>query len=107
MQVDELFFQELGLGDVSAERKAELTQQLNELAEQQLSLILAERLTDEQLEHFNELADAEGDNVALAYLQDILTDYDQLVIEQTQQVKQAFINDMNMLLESEKKTPKT
>jgi hypothetical protein len=99
MQLDDSFFASIGLSDISAERKTELTQQLVDLTQNQIALVLAERLTDEQLERFNTLSDSDGDEAAVAYIEEVMPDYQQVVQEQAASVKEAFVQDMTMLLD--------
>lgn len=99
MKYDEEFFAAVGLSSASEERKQQLGEQLAELTQNRLAIVLADNLSDEQLEEFDNIADEKGDAEALAYIQSILPNYDELVATEVAAVKQAFIDDMNMLLE--------
>ena len=103
MEFDDAFFNDIGLEQLSAERKREVGEQLVELTQNRVAAVLSERLSDEELERFEEIADKEGDDASVEYMERVVPDYTEIVSEQAQAVKQDFVNDMQTLLDEVKR----
>ena len=106
MNIDEQLLDQIGLSNIDQSRKQELTKQLGDLIQNQLALTLADRLDDEQLKKFEEVLEKEGEEAAMDYVTGIVPDYPQVVAEQVISVKQAFVNDMQMLLDHSEQNKK-
>jgi hypothetical protein len=97
--LDDNFFESIGLKGIGEEQKAEITQQLTELTQNRLAMVIAEQLSEEALKQFNDIADNEGDEAAEAFLEQAIPGYEELVFEEVLAVKQAFVDDMQTLLD--------
>ncbi len=92
------FFADLGLASASPETKTKLTQQLGDLTQQRLSLRLADELSDEQLDKYEEISSSQGDNAAHDYVRSQLPHFDQIVNEVAAEVKTEFVANLSELL---------
>jgi hypothetical protein len=95
MQFDDQFFQAIGLGSASDEDRAKMVSKLAELVQGRVAAQLSELLTDDQLEHFDKLLDSEGDDAALAYVEQVYPQYPQLLQQEIDHVKQQFVADVH------------
>lgn len=98
MQFDDQFFQDIGLSSASDEDRAEMVDKLAELVQGRVALKLSELLTDEQLDHFDTLLDSNDDDAALAYVQEVYPQYNQLLQDEVNAVKQEFAGDVKQVM---------
>lgn len=100
--LDEQFFTSIGMADAPAEQKKQISDELVELIQNRLTVALAEALTDEQMQAVNDLIEAGKDDEAEAYIDKAYPGYDDLVASEIEEVKAAFVADMNQLLDQPK-----
>jgi hypothetical protein len=105
MQFDDQFFQAIGLGSASDEDRADMINKLAELVQGRVALKLTDVLTEEQLDHFDKLLDSDDDEAALAYVQQVYPQYNQLLQSEVEAVKQEFAGDVQQVMDELKPPP--
>jgi len=105
VQFDEQFFQDIGLGSASDEERAEMVNKLAELIQSRVALKLSEVLNDEQLQHFDKLIESEGDDAAMAYVEQTYPGYPELLQGEIEAVKREFAGDVQQVMDELKQPP--
>jgi hypothetical protein len=100
------FFADLGLTNVDPETKQKLTKQLGDLTQQRLSLRLADELSDEQLDKFEEISSSKGEEASFDYVREQLPNFDQIVNQVAAEVKTEFAANLSDLLSVEDESNK-
>lgn len=95
MQFDDQFFAAIGMADAPAEDKQNMAMQLAELVQNRLAVRLGEVLNDEQAEHFANLLDADKEEEAFAYLEQVCPQYSELAAEEVDRVRQELLSDID------------
>ncbi|HUC19962.1 MAG TPA: DUF5663 domain-containing protein, partial [Candidatus Polarisedimenticolaceae bacterium] len=88
------FFNSVGLRGATDEQKAKLTEQLTQIVQNRMAAKLVQVLTVEELEHFDNLLEEQGDDPAYDYLLGIFPDYPDLLNEEVVRVKAALSQDV-------------
>jgi hypothetical protein len=105
VQFDEQFFHDIGLGSASDEERAKMVGKLTELVQDRVAAKLSDMLTEEQLAHFDKLLDTESDDVALAYVEQVYPQYQELLQLEIDTVKQQFVADVHEAVANMHKQP--
>lgn len=92
LKLDYKLLDDIGLADLSPADKDSLLAGLYEQLELRVGTVIARQLSDDQLDEFEKLIDAEKQQEALAWLQANYPDYKQVVAEElkklTEELKQ-------------------
>lgn len=93
VKIDDDFLAGLGLGDLSEEDKQAFVLHLQEELEMRVGEILADRLTDEQLDEFGEIVESDNPEAAGTWLQENAPGYEQVVLDELEKLRQEIIQN--------------
>lgn len=108
VQLDDTFLNDLGLGGASDAQKQEFIQRVLETLELRVGTRLAEELSDEQLEQFEELTPNEHDseevvshkqNQMVDWLKTNHPDYNQVIAEELDKLKRELSSSLTTILD--------
>lgn len=98
MQLDNQFLQDVGLGGMPDDQKQAFLQHLYEELELRVGTRLSEGMSNEQLEEFEKLIDANNQQGALTWLETNRPNYKQVVAEELEKLKQEVTANKDMIL---------
>jgi uncharacterized protein YidB (DUF937 family) len=98
MQLDDTFFQSVGLGSASEEAKAQFALRLSELVQSRFADRVTQSLSDEQLTEF-ERRSGISENEVFAYLDEVLPAYPEMLEEEIAAVKQEVTTDVAAIMQ--------
>ena len=87
LKIDDSTLQELGLGDLPVEEKDKLLAHIYDTLELRVGTRLAEAMTDQQLDEFEQFIDNDDQDGALKWLEANLPHYPQVVAEELDKLK--------------------
>ena len=99
-QLDDDFLANLGLGAMPAEEKEAFLAYLYQELELRVGTELSKALSDEQLEQFEKLVDADKTDEAMAWLEKHCPNHKEVVKQELEKLKQEVIASRDRLLES-------
>ncbi|HEX7260082.1 MAG TPA: DUF5663 domain-containing protein, partial [Candidatus Saccharimonadia bacterium] len=94
MDLNDDFFNQIGLRGATDEQKDKLAEQLTQIVQNRIAVRLVEVLTVDELEHFDELLESKGEDEAYEYLLKIYPEYPELLDGEVTQVKSALSQDV-------------
>lgn len=97
-QLDENFLQSVGLGSMPADQQQAFLQHLYEELELRVGTRLSEGMTNEQLDEFERLIDANDQQGALGWLETHRPNYKQVVSEELEKLKQEVMANKDRIL---------
>lgn len=86
-KLDDEFLQELGLGGLPADDKKAMLNHIYETLEMRVGMKLAEQMTNEQLDEFEEYIKRNDEAGALNWLETNFPDYKQVVADELEKLK--------------------
>lgn len=100
MQLDDNFLNDLGLSGASAEKKQAFIEQVLEVLQMRVGERLGENLTDEQLDHFEQVVGSAEDSSLAAeeWLKANNPDYEEVVLEELEILKAELKNDLSTVV---------
>jgi hypothetical protein len=98
MQFDDNFLQSVGLGGMPADQKQAFLQHLYDELELRVGTRLSEGMSNEQLEEFEKLIDANNQQGALTWLETNRPNYKQVVAEELEKLKQEVVANKDLIL---------
>lgn len=104
MQFDGTFFDSMGMESLDKAKKDALAQQLTQLTQDRITLKIAEKLSDDELDEYEKIADDKGDEAAMDYIAKVLPDYQAIVDAEVKDVVSSFLNDMIKLVDHQKQS---
>lgn len=87
IRIDENLLVELGLGALPKIEKDKLLRHIYETLETRVGMKLAERMSDEQLDEFEQFIDTNDEKGALGWLESNFPDYPKVVAEELEKLK--------------------
>jgi hypothetical protein len=87
IKLDDDFLAELGLAALSAEDKKEMLAQIYHTLEERVGMRLAQNMTDQQLQEFEQLMDANDEAGAFKWLQTNVPNYKEVVADELEKLK--------------------
>lgn len=96
--LDDDFLQSLGLGAMPEDQKAAFLQHIYEELELRVGTRLSDGMSDQQLEEFEKLIDANDEPGALKWLEAHRPDYKDVVAEELEKLKQEIIANRDVIL---------
>lgn len=98
-KLDDNFLQEIGLGTLPQDQKAQMLRDIYETLELRVGMKLAEQMTDAQLDEFEALVDKKDDPAALKWLESNFPHYKQVVADELEKLKQEIRQSAAQILE--------
>ena len=98
-KLDDNFLQDIGLGTLPQEQKAQMLRDIYETLELRVGMKLAEQMTDAQLDEFEALVDKKDDPAALKWLETNFPHYKQVVADELEKLKQEIRQSAAQILE--------
>ena len=86
-KLDDNLLKELGLGSLPAEEKNKMLQHIYETLEMRVGMKLAEQMTNQQLDEFEEFIKAKDEAGALKWLETNFPNYKQVVADELEKLK--------------------
>ena len=86
-KLDDNFLQELGLGPLPADDKKAMLNHIYETLEMRVGMKLAEQMTNEQLDEFEEFIKRNDESGALGWLESNFPNYKQVVADELEKLK--------------------
>lgn len=86
-QIDDKLLETLGLGSLSQEDKEQMKQQIYETLEVRVGMQLASRMSEQQLNEFEQLMNSGDEAGALKWLETNFPDYRQVVSNELEKLK--------------------
>lgn len=87
IRIDENLLVELGLGSLPKPEKDKLLRHIYETLETRVGMKLAERMSDEQLDEFEQFIDTNDEKGALGWLEANFPNYPKVVAEELEKLK--------------------
>jgi len=98
--LDEEYLRDLGIADMPEDMKKPLVEGLEKQIQDRVSLRIAERLTDEQLEELARLAESGDEEAQVKWLEEKVPNYDEIIREVLIEVKDEILAQRAQVLES-------
>lgn len=102
IKIDDELLIELGLGSLTPEEKKKLSVQIFETLQMRVGTRLADQMSEEQLDEFEEFIDSDDKNGALKWLQSNFPQYPKVVQEEFEKLKAEIKKDSAKILEAAK-----
>lgn len=87
LKLDNNFLKELGLGKLPEEEKKKMLAHIYETLELRVGMKLAEKMTDEQLDEFEKLAQSNDEEASLKWLEANAPNYKDVVVGELEKLK--------------------
>jgi hypothetical protein len=87
LKLDDNFLADLGLSGLPADEKKKMLAHIYETLELRVGMRLAEKMTDEQLDEFEKLAEANDEAASLKWLETNAPNYKDVVMEELNKLK--------------------
>jgi hypothetical protein len=87
LKLDDNFLQEIGLGTLPSDDKKKMLAHIYETLELRVGMKLAENMSNEQLDEFEKLADANDEAGSLKWLETNVPDYKDVVMSELEKLK--------------------
>ena len=100
IKLDDDFLAELGLAALSAEDKKEMLAQIYHTLEERVGMRLAQNMTDQQLQEFEQLMDANDEAGAFKWLQTNVPNYKEVVADELEKLKSEVKQAAPQIIES-------
>ena len=100
LKIDDNFLEQIGLGDLPADEKTKMLQQIYETLEMRVGMRLAENMTDEQLDEFESYIDGNDEDGALNWLEGNFPDYKKVVEDELTKLRDEIKNDSGKILDN-------
>lgn len=102
VKIDDALLEELGLGSLGSEEKKKLSDQMFETLQMRVGTRLANQMSDEQLEEFEEFIDTNDQAAAVKWLQTNFPQYPSVVQEEFEKLKAEIKKDATKILQASK-----
>jgi archaellum component FlaC len=99
-KLDDQFLNDVGLGNLPAEEKKIMLQHIYEKLELNVGMRLASGMSDQQLDDFEKLMDANDQAGALKWLETNVPHYKQVVAEELEKLKAEIKKDAAAIVEN-------
>lgn len=86
-KLDDQFLQDVGLGSLPQDQKAQMLNDIYDRLELQVGMRLAEQMTDEQLDEFEAVIDQKNDQASQTWLETNFPSYRQVVADELEKLK--------------------
>ncbi len=100
LKIDDNLLKELGLFELPAEERNKLLAQIYETLELRVGMRLAENMSDEQLDEFEQFIDSNDETGALKWLESNFPNYKDVVAEELEKLKNEIRKDASTILET-------
>jgi hypothetical protein len=100
LKIDDNLLRDLGLIELPAEERNKLLAQIYETLELRVGMRLAENMSDEQLDEFEQFIDSNDEAGALAWLESNFPNYKEVVAEELEKLKGEIKKDAAAILET-------
>jgi hypothetical protein len=101
-KLDNNFLDELGLNDLPDGEKAKMLAHIYETLELRVGMKLAENMSDEQLNEFEKLADANDEAASLKWLETNVPNYKDVVMSELEKLKTEIKTSAKQIVEASK-----
>lgn len=98
IKLDDNFLAELGLAALSPDEKKEMLKHIYQTLEMRVGMKLASGMSDQQLEDFEKLMDANDEAGAFQWLQTNVPDYKKVVESEVEQLKKEISDSAPQIL---------
>ncbi len=100
IKIDDSLLEEIGLIALPKEERDQLLRQIYETLEMRVGMRLAERMTDQQLDEFEQFIDTNDEAGALKWLETNFPDYKQVVASELEKLKGEIKQDSSKIIEA-------
>ncbi len=100
IKIDDNLLQEIGLGDLPETEKNEMLKHIYKELEMRVGMNLAARMSDTQLNEFEELSRQKDDAKALQWLETNFPDYKKVVENELNKLKDEIKKDASKIIEA-------
>ncbi len=100
LKIDDNLLGDIGLADLPQEEKNRMLKHIYETLEMRVGMTLAAQMSDEQLDEFEDLANANDDAGALSYLENNFPDYKKVVEAELIKLKEEIKVDSAKIVEA-------
>jgi hypothetical protein len=101
IRLDDKLLEEVGLGRLPGDLRKPMLQHIYDTLETRVGLTLAGRMTDSQLEDFERISNAEDESKGLAWLQENMPEYKEVVGDEFEKLKVDIRSSATEILRSE------
>ncbi|MBP7018196.1 hypothetical protein KBB17_01725 [Candidatus Saccharibacteria bacterium] len=98
LKIDDNLLKEIGLASLPADERNRLLAQIYETLELRVGMRLAENMTDEQLDEFEQFIDSNNEDGALKWLESNFPNYKTVVAEELDKLKAEIKSDAASIL---------
>ncbi len=100
LKIDDNLLKDLGLIELPADERNKLLAQIYETLELRVGMRLAENMSDEQLDEFEQFIDSNDEAGALQWLESNFPNYKAVVAEELEKLKEEIKKDASAILET-------
>jgi hypothetical protein len=102
LKLDNNFLNELGLSNLPEEEKKKMLVHIYETLELRVGMKLAENMSDEQLDEFEKLANANDEAGSLKWLETNVPNYKEVVMSELEKLKSEVKQSASQILDASK-----
>lgn len=100
LKIDNNLLDDIGLGDLPDEEKAQMLKHIYDTLEMRVGMTLAAQMSDEQLDEFEDLAKSNDDAGALNWLESNFPDYKKVVEAELIKLKDEIVGDSSKIVDA-------
>ena len=107
LKIDNNLLQELGLGELPADEKNKMLKHIYDTLEMRVGMKLAEKMTDAQLDEFEDFIKKNDEAGALKWLETNFPNYKDVVATELESLKEEIKNSAQHIIAASKEEQKT